>query len=121
MIYIIGSGIAGLSAALSLHKSDHRVTIITKKIKGGSSYEAKGGVAAAISPDDSPELHAEDTLKVGDGLCDTAVVNYVTSEIPKVINTIEDWGFKFDPDLRLEGGHSRRRVLHRLDETGREL
>ncbi|MFP3483464.1 MAG: FAD-dependent oxidoreductase [Caldivirga sp.] len=121
MIYIIGSGIAGLSAALSLHKSGHRVTIITKKIKGGSSYEAKGGVAAAISPDDSPELHAEDTLKVGDGLCDTAVVNYVTSEIPKVINTIEDWGFKFDPDLRLEGGHSRRRVLHRLDETGREL
>jgi len=63
MIYIIGSGIAGLSAALSLHKSGHRVTIITKKIKGGSSYEAKGGVAAAISPDDSPELHAEDTLK----------------------------------------------------------
>jgi len=60
MIYIIGSGIAGLSAALSLHKSGHRVTIITKKIKGGSSYEAKGGVAAAISPDDSPELHAED-------------------------------------------------------------
>jgi len=54
MIYIIGSGIAGLSAALSLHKSGHRVTIITKKIKGGSSYEAKGGVAAAISPDDSP-------------------------------------------------------------------
>jgi L-aspartate oxidase (EC 1.4.3.16) len=122
MIYIIGSGIAGLSAALSLHKSGHRVTIITKKIKGGSSYEAKGGVAAAISPDDSPELHAEDTLKVGDGLCDTAVVNYVTSEIPKVINTIEDWGFKFDPDLRLEGGALQEGgVLHRLDETGREL
>jgi L-aspartate oxidase len=78
MIYIIGSGIAGLSAAVSLKISGHKVTVITKKVDGGSTPIAKGGVAVSVSVDDSPELHAEDTIKVGDGLCDIRTVRYVT-------------------------------------------
>ncbi|QGA54320.1 FAD-dependent oxidoreductase [Sulfolobus sp. E5-1-F] len=120
MIYIFGSGLAGLSAAISLHKSGYKVTVISKKIDGGSSYWAKGGIAA-VGNDDSPELHKIDTLKVGDGLCDVKTVDYVTREIRHVINTIERWGFRFDEGLRLEGGHSRKRVLHKTDETGREI
>lgn len=121
MIYIIGSGIAGLSAAVSLKKSGKKVIIITKKIDGGSTPIAKGGVAIAIGNDDDPSLHAEDTIRVGDGLCDIKTVNYVTSEAKYVVSTLENWGFEFEKDLRLEGGHSRRRVIHKTDETGREI
>ncbi|AKA74220.1 L-aspartate oxidase [Saccharolobus solfataricus] len=121
MIYIFGSGLAGLSAAISLHKSGYKVTIISKKINGGSSYWAKGGIAAAVGNDDSPELHKIDTLEVGDGLCDSKTVDYVTREIRYVVSTVEKWGFKFDDDLRLEGGHSKRRILHKTDDTGREI
>ncbi|WP_069807633.1 L-aspartate oxidase [Vulcanisaeta thermophila] len=118
MIYIIGSGIAGLSAAISLKMSNYPVTVITKRIHGGSSYESRGGIAAATAPDDSPELHARDTIAVGDGLCDVKSVDYFTREAPGVIETLEKWGFEFDEDLRLEAGHSRRRVHHRTDSTG---
>ncbi|MQL55801.1 L-aspartate oxidase [Acidianus ambivalens] len=121
MIYIFGNGIAGLSAAVSLTKSGYKVTVITKKITGGSTYIAKGGIAAAVGSDDSPEIHAKDTLRVGDGLSDERAVNYVTSEAPKAVKTLEEWGFEFATDLRLEGGHSRRRVLHKTDETGRDI
>ncbi|ARM75079.1 L-aspartate oxidase [Acidianus manzaensis] len=121
MIYVIGNGIAGLSAAVSLKKNGYDVIIITKKINGGSTYIAKGGIAAAISQEDSPEIHAKDTLIVGAGLSDERAVNYVTTEAPKAIRTMEDWGFEFADDLRLEGGHSKRRVLHKTDETGRDV
>ncbi|AWR96600.2 L-aspartate oxidase [Acidianus sulfidivorans JP7] len=121
MIYVIGNGIAGLSAAVSLKKSNYDVTIITKKITGGSTYIAKGGIAAAVGSDDSPEIHAKDTLKVGDGLSDEKAVQYVTTEAPKAVETLSKWGFEFASDLRLEGGHSRRRVLHKTDETGRDV
>ncbi|ABW02616.1 L-aspartate oxidase [Caldivirga maquilingensis] len=118
MIYIIGSGIAGLSAAISLKMSNYPVTVITKRVQGGSSYESRGGIAAATAPNDSPELHAQDTIAVGDGLCDVKSVDYFTREALEAIETLEKWGFEFDKDLRLEAGHSRRRVHHRMDSTG---
>lgn len=63
LIYVIGDGIAGLSAAIALRRSGRGVTVITKELHGGgSSFISKGGVAAATSIDDSPQLHAEDTL-----------------------------------------------------------
>nr|WP_252901727.1 FAD-dependent oxidoreductase [Vulcanisaeta sp. JCM 14467] len=113
MIYVVGDGIAGLSAAISLRESGREVTVITKELRGGSSYISKGGVAAATSSDDTPQLHAQDTIMVGDGLCDEEAVRYFTSEGPAVIEELTRWGFEFDGDLRLEGGHSRRRVHHK--------
>ncbi len=121
MVVIVGTGVAGLSAAVSLKRNGYNVRLVTKKITGGSTYIAKGGAAASLAEDDSPELHAQDTLKVGDGMCDVRAVDYVTKEAPSAIHELEKWGFQFDPDLRLEGGHSRRRVAHRTDETGREF
>ncbi len=121
MIYIIGDGIAGLSAAIALRMSGYGVTVITKESHGGSSYVSKGGIAAATSIDDSPQLHAEDTLRVGDGLCDVEAVGYFTGKAPVVIEELIKWGFEFDSDLRLEGGHLKRRVHHKTDETGRVL
>ncbi|EWG06885.1 MAG: L-aspartate oxidase [Candidatus Aramenus sulfurataquae] len=121
MVLVIGTGIAGLSAAVSLKKAGLRVKVITKKLTGGSTYIAKGGLAAAVGKDDSPEIHAKDTLIVGDGLCDEKAVHYVTKEAPRAVEVLESWGFKFADDLRLEGGHSRRRVLHKTDETGRDI
>ncbi|MFP3346877.1 MAG: FAD-dependent oxidoreductase [Sulfolobaceae archaeon] len=121
MIYIIGSGIAGLSASVSLKISGHKVTVITKKVDGGSTPIAKGGVAVPVSVDDSPELHAEDTIKVGDGLCDIRTVRYVTQEGKHAVETLQSWGFEFDKGLRLEGGHSKRRVMYKTDETGGQI
>ncbi|MGC9225890.1 L-aspartate oxidase [Caldivirga sp.] len=121
MIYVIGDGIAGLTAAISLKLHGYDTVVITKDVYGGSSYVSKGGIAAALSSDDSPELHAEDTVRVGDGLCDVNAVNYFVKEASYAIDTLVKWGFRFDEDLRLEGGHSRRRIHHKTDETGREL
>ena len=121
MIYVIGDGIAGLSAAIALRESGREVTVITKELHGGSSYVSKGGIAAATSLDDTPQLHALDTIAVGDGLCDEDSVKYFTSEGPATIEKLTKWGFEFDSDLRLEGGHSRRRVHHKTDETGKAL
>ncbi|TRM96077.1 aspartate oxidase, partial [Sulfolobus sp. B1] len=121
MIYIFGTGIAGLSAGISLKRSGYNVTIISKKIDGGSTYWAKGGIAVSLGENDSPEIHAKDTILVGDGMCDIKAVNYVTTEVRHAVRTLKDWGFNFDEDLRLEGGHSRRRVIHKTDETGREI
>ncbi|MGC9119475.1 MAG: L-aspartate oxidase [Thermoproteus sp.] len=120
-IYVIGGGIAGLAAAISLKEAGHDVVVITKDPRGGSSYIAKGGVAAAVAPDDSPSIHARDTIEAGGGLCDVDAVRYFTAEAPRVVEELARWGFEFDEDLRLEGGHSRRRVLHKADETGRAL
>lgn len=120
-VYVIGSGIAGLSVAIALKEAGNEVTVITKELLGGSSYVSKGGVAAATAVDDSPQLHALDTIRVGDGLCDEDAVRYFVKEAPMVVDELEKWGFKFDNDLRLEGGHSKRRVHHKADETGKAL
>ncbi len=124
---IIGSGIAGLRAAIALAPVG-RVLILTKAdpTESNTGY-AQGGIAAAIGADDSPELHAADTMRAGDGLCDAAAVKILCDEGPRYVRELIDWGTRFDrdgggrPALALEAAHSVRRILHAGDSTGREI
>lgn len=124
---IVGSGIAGLRAAVELASSG-RVLVLTKSDPGaGSTGYAQGGIAAACGPDDSPALHAQDTLAAGDGLCDPGAVATLVEEGPRYVEQLLEWGADFDRkaggelDLAREGAHSVRRVLHARDATGREI
>jgi L-aspartate oxidase len=124
---IIGSGIAGLRAAIALAPAG-RVLILTKADPTESSTGyAQGGIAAAIGADDSPELHAADTMRAGDGLCDRSAVRILCDEGPRYVGELIDWGTRFDrnetgrPALALEAAHSVRRILHAGDSTGREI
>jgi L-aspartate oxidase len=124
---IVGSGIAGLRAAVEL-VTHGRVLVLTKSdLHAGSTGFAQGGIAAAVGPDDSPDRHAADTIAAGDGLCDPAVVEVLVSEGPRYVQELAQWGARFDrgADGRLalaqEGAHSVRRVLHAHDATGREI
>ena len=124
---IVGSGIAGLRAAVELAQAGD-ITIITKADPSESNTEyAQGGIAAAIGPDDSPELHARDTIAAGDGLCDERAVGVLCDEGPRYTRELMEWGTNFDrdadgdPSLASEGAHSVRRVLHASDATGRAI
>jgi L-aspartate oxidase len=124
---IVGSGIAGLRAAIALAPAG-RVRILTKAAatESNTGY-AQGGIAAAIGPDDSPASHAADTIRAGDGLCDAAAVAVLVEEGPRYVRELIDLGVRFDqnkdggPALALEAVHSFRRVLHAGDATGREI
>ena len=124
---IVGSGIAGLRAAVELAPSGD-IVVITKADPSESNTEyAQGGIAAAIGKDDSPELHARDTMIAGDGLCDERAVRVLCDEGPRYTRELVEWGARFDrsadgePALASEGAHSVRRVLHAADATGREI
>jgi L-aspartate oxidase len=123
---VIGSGVAGLTAALELGKHGY-VAILTKsKISDSATSYAQGGIASAFAADDSTQLHFEDTIKAGDGLCDEAVVKILTQEGPDRIKDLIENGAIFDKngdalDLSREAAHSRRRVVHAKDSTGREV
>lgn len=124
---IIGSGIAGLRAAVALVPHG-RVVVLTKMDpEAGSTGLAQGGIAAAMGGDDSPELHAKDTIAAGDGLCDPQAVALLVQEGPRYVRELIDWGAAFDREadgslaLAREGAHSVRRVLHARDATGREI
>jgi L-aspartate oxidase len=124
---VIGSGIAGLRAALSLAEIG-RVVILTKADpRESNTGYAQGGIAAAIAADDSPELHARDTIAAGDGLCVPAAVDVLVHEGPRYVHELVEWGAAFDrdadgrPSLGREAAHSVRRVLHARDATGREI
>ena len=102
--------------------------MLTKSDPGaGSTGYAQGGIAAAVGPDDSPELHAADTIAAGDGSCDEAAVRVLVEQGPRYVRELEAWGAAFDRqpdgslDLAREGAHSVRRVLHAHDATGREI
>jgi L-aspartate oxidase len=124
---VIGSGIAGLRAAVSLAEAGD-VMVLTKAdpAESNTGY-AQGGIAAAIGPDDSPELHARDTVKAGDGLCDPEAVDVLVHNGARYVHELLEWGAAFDrdadgrPALGREGAHSVRRVLHARDATGREI
>ena len=124
---IVGSGIAGLRAAVELAPAGD-IVIITKADPNESNTEyAQGGIAAAIGKDDSPELHAKDTMIAGDGLCDERAVHVLCDEGPRYTRELLEWGARFnrdadgEPALASEGAHSVRRVLHAADATGREI
>jgi L-aspartate oxidase len=124
---IIGSGIAGLRAAVSLADAGD-VVILTKADPSESNTGyAQGGIAAAVGADDSPDLHADDTMTAGDGLCDEQAVRLLVGEGAQYVRELIAWGAAFDrqpggaPALGREGAHSVRRVLHARDATGREI
>ena len=128
-ILIIGSGIGGLSLALKL-KDLGEITILTKKrMFETATALAQGGIACVTGEDDSFELHIRDTLITGDGLCKKEVVELVVKSAPERIKDLINWGVNFDKDtenpkkfhLTLEGGHSRKRILHVGDYTGRAI
>ncbi|MCM3881286.1 MAG: L-aspartate oxidase [Vicinamibacterales bacterium] len=124
---IVGSGIAGLRAAVELAPAGD-IIVITKADPSESNTEyAQGGIAAAIAADDSAALHAADTITAGDGLCDEQAVRVLADEGPRYTLELLEWGARFDrddrgrPALASEGAHSVRRVLHASDATGREI
>lgn len=109
---VVGSGIAGLTAAL-VAAADRRVALVSKSPPlASSSWLAQGGVAAALADDDSPALHSEDTLRAGRGLSRPSAVQALTEEAPARIVDLIELGVPFDEGLGLEGGHSRRRIVH---------
>lgn len=123
---IIGSGIAGLRAAIELGRYG-RVLIVTKDrpVESSSSY-AQGGIAVVTGEDDSNDYHVEDTLRAGGGLCRKKAVGMLIAEGPSSVRQLIEWGARFDRCdgefmLGLEGAHSRRRILHFKDSTGGEI
>jgi L-aspartate oxidase len=123
---IIGSGIAGLSLAIKLSRLGN-VAVITKKQKAESNTNyAQGGIAAVMDQSDNFELHIEDTLDCGAGLCNPAAVIKIVYEGPERINELIDIGASFSREkgkltLGKEGGHSRSRIVHSKDLTGKEV
>ena len=124
---VIGSGIAGLNFAL-LAAEHGRVVVVTKKRPSDSSTNwAQGGVAAVLSPEDSFAQHVQDTLTAGDGLCDRNIVELCVSEGPQQVHRLLELGVRLARDeagaldLGLEGAHTRNRVVHFEDITGREI
>jgi L-aspartate oxidase len=130
-VLVIGSGVAGLTYALKT-AAFATVTLITKKqdTESNTNY-AQGGIAAVWAADDAPELHVEDTLTAGAGLCHRDAVEQMVREGPARVRELIEWGAHFStegapsetPHLQLgrEGGHSRNRIIHAKDRTGREV
>jgi L-aspartate oxidase len=121
---IIGAGLAGLSVALALAPTPCLVVSPRKLGQGCSSSWAQGGIAAAIGADDTPTLHAADTMAAGAGLNDPAIVTQVTGDAPAIIDGLAKRGVPFDRDatgalrLGLEAAHGKRRIVHATDATG---
>lgn len=130
-VLVIGSGVAGLTYALKAAEFAS-VTLVTKKehTESNTNY-AQGGIAAVMAADDSPELHIEDTETAGAGLCHPDAVRQMVLEGPNRVRELIEWGANFSleeaetqpPRLSLgrEGGHSRNRIIHAKDLTGREV
>lgn len=128
-VLIIGSGAAGLTAALHLAQK-YQVNILSKtSLSSGSTYWAQGGIAAVLDDSDSIEAHVKDTLIAGAGLCHEDSVNKIVSESTGAVKWLQEMGVEFSRDekdasslhLTQEGGHSHRRIIHSEDTTGKEV
>ena len=128
---IVGSGAAGLYTALCFTErlgKEGRVGIVTKaSLRSSASCWAQGGIAAVLDPSDTLDLHFQDTLRTGAGLCDPQAVEILVREAPRHIHHLLAFGVNFDRTasgslaLTLEAAHSRHRVLHSADATGKAL
>ncbi len=124
---VIGSGVAGLRAAAELAKNGNVIVLTKERLDESNTEYAQGGVAVALSDDDEINLHYDDTLVAGAGLCDEKAVRILVEEGPKYITQLIEWGAQFDKEdgelsFTQEAAHSRRRILHAHgDSTGREI
>ena len=127
-VLIVGSGAAGLALALQL-PGHCRVAILSKgDLTQGSTFQAQGGMAAVLDDDDTVDFHVSDTMAAGAGLCHKDVVEFVVSRSRAVVDWLVALGVEFDRrekggssefHLTMEGGHSKRRVIHAADATGK--
>ncbi|MHA2044233.1 MAG: FAD-binding protein, partial [Candidatus Thorarchaeota archaeon] len=120
---VIGSGLSGQLFSIKVAKHG-TVNMVTKgDLTESATLKAQGGIAAAVSPDDSTDLHVEDTIRVGAGLCHRDVVENIVKDGPERIQELVEIGVDFcdEDELGLEGGHSKRRVLHVKDHTGEDI
>ncbi|MEU0659043.1 L-aspartate oxidase [Streptomyces lavendulocolor] len=128
-VVVVGSGVAGLTAALRCTAAGLRTVVVTKaRLDDGSTRWAQGGIAAALGEGDTPEQHLDDTLVAGAGLCDEEAVRLLVTEGPDAVRRLIETGARFDTDasgtieLTREGGHHRRRIAHAGgDATGAEI
>lgn len=122
-VIVVGSGAAGITAALAAAGRGLNVLLITKDQNGGATPLAQGGLAAALGPGDDPDQHVLDTVAAGAGLCDPSVVAALASGAPSAIERLVRLGARLDRvALRREGGHRRHRVVHSgNDATGAEV
>jgi L-aspartate oxidase len=128
-VVVVGSGVAGLTAALRCTAAGLRTVVVTKaRLDDGSTRWAQGGIAAALGEGDTPEQHMDDTLVAGAGLCDETAVRALVTEGPDAVRRLIETGARFDKDasgtieLTREGGHHRRRIAHAGgDATGAEI
>jgi L-aspartate oxidase len=124
---VIGAGVAGLRAAIELAAAGTVLVVAKEGLRESSSEYAQGGIAVALGDDDEIELHEQDTLYAGDGLCNPAAVHALVEEGPAAIQQLIEWGAEFDRAggrlaFTREGAHSRNRILHAHgDSTGREI
>jgi L-aspartate oxidase len=124
---VIGSGIAGLRAAVELGRAGSVLVLTKDELTESSTRYAQGGVAVALSDDDEIALHFEDTVRAGAGLCDPEAVRVLVEEGPQYVQELIAWGCRFDRAgdqlaFGQEAAHSRRRIVHaRGDATGREI
>ncbi|MCF7974444.1 MAG: FAD-binding protein, partial [Phycisphaerae bacterium] len=122
---VIGSGIAGLRAAIEASQHSNVILVTKRQLKHSNTWNAQGGIASVLKKVDSFEAHTADTLKTGCGLCDERVVDMVVRKGPELTQQLVEWGTAFDTvdgqiDTSLEGGHSQPRIAHAHgDETGR--
>lgn len=127
---VLGSGIAGLTFALRCAPHGRVIVVTKSELSDTNTSWAQGGVAAAVGEDDSWELHEEDTLTAGAGLCDPKAVRFLVQNARRCLEWLIEIGARFDYregdslprlDLGREGGHSRSRIVHHADQSGREI